>query len=312
MTAPSTGADGRGSSTSVVIVNYNSAVFLGDCLRSLAGEPVERILVVDNGSREQDRDELVRVAGTDERVQLVLSAENLGFGAGVNLGVRHLDPGEDDVVVVLNPDTRVPTGALTALTRALDDGDLDVVNPVIYTGGSEQAVVWFAGGRLDLRAGETVHDGIDETGPVQVPTAQTSFVTGAALAMTGRTWQELGGFAEELFLYWEDADLSLRATAAGKRLGVVGDAALWHAQGGSDDDPGQSVAYYYYMQRNRILVLRPVVGLRRLLAGPGARFVLRTVVRALREPRDRWRKTRYSLIGLRDGIRGRTGHRPLV
>lgn len=129
--------------------------------------------------------------------------------------------------------------------------------------------------------------------------------------MRGRTWRELDGFREDLFLYWEDADLSLRAAGQGKRLGLVGNAVIWHAEGGSGEDSGHSVAFHYYMQRNRILVLRPVVGLRRLVAGSGSRTVLRGLVRALQEPSGRGRKFAYSLIGLYDGIRGRSGVRPL-
>lgn len=294
----------------VVVVNYNSSGYVADCIRSMDGEPVGRIVVVDNASRPQDREDLVRLLGADDRVTVVPSATNVGFAAGVNLGVRHLDPGDEDVVVVLNPDTRVADGALEALAHVLERGDFDVVSPVIYT-GDEQPTVWFAGGRVDLRRGQTVHLGYGRAGLLERGNAEVSFVTGAAPAMTGRTWRELGGFREDLFLYWEDADLSLRAAAQGRRLGVVGDAAIWHAEGGSAEGPGRGVAYYYYMQRNRIIVLRPVVGLRRLLVGPGAWPVLRTTFRALQEPEGRWRKTSCSVIGLWDGIRGKTGQRSL-
>jgi N-acetylglucosaminyl-diphospho-decaprenol L-rhamnosyltransferase len=294
----------------VVVVNYNSSGYVADCIRSMDGGSVDRIVVVDNASRQQDREDLVRLLETDDRVTVLPSATNVGFAAGVNLGVRHLDPRDEDVVVVLNPDTRVADGALEALAHTLERGEFDVVSPVIYT-GDEQPTVWFAGGRVDLRRGETVHLGYGLTGPPETGNAEVSFVTGAAPAMTGRTWRELGGFREDLFLYWEDADLSLRAAARGKRLGVVGDAVIWHAEGGSAEGPGRGVAFYYYMQRNRIIVLRPVVGLRRLLTGPGAWPVLRTTFRALQEPVGRWRKSACSVMGLWDGIRGRTGQRSL-
>jgi hypothetical protein len=295
----------------VVIVNYKSSGYVADCVRSLSEEPVDRVLVVDNGSGEADRNDLARVAEADRRVSVVLSAENRGFAAAANLAVQRLAPSDEDVVVVLNPDTRVAAGALAALGHAVTRGAFDVVSPVIYTGPAEHPVVWFAGGRLDLRRGEALHLAYGRAGPIEQPDAEVTFVTGAAPTMTGRTWRELGGFREDLFLYWEDADLSLRAAARGKRLGVVGDAAIWHAVGGSGDPSGETVAKYYYMQRNRILVLRPIVGLRRLVSGAGARFILRGAVHALREPRGRWRKAGYSMVGLYDGMRGRTGPRSL-
>ena len=295
------------SSVHVVIVNYNSSAYLADCIRSLRPHPVDRIVVVDNASRTDDREAASAIAASDGRVALLLSPENAGFAAGVNRGVQHLDPRDEDVVVVLNPDTRVAPGALTALAEAVSGGRFDVVNPVIYTGDPEQPVVWFAGGRVDRRRGETAHIGFASPGPVACTDREISFVTGAALAMTARTWRELGGLREDLFLYWEDADLSLRAAADGKRLGLVGDAAVWHAEGGSGDDGGHSVAFHYYMQRNRILVLRPVTGLRRLVAGSGSRTLLRNLVRALQEPSGRVAKAASSVLGVYDGIRGRTG-----
>jgi N-acetylglucosaminyl-diphospho-decaprenol L-rhamnosyltransferase len=275
---------------------------------------VGRIVVVDNASEQADRENLERVTGADDRIDIVLSEENRGFAAAANLGVRNLAPDDEDVVVLLNPDTRVLDGALTALAGALAGGTFDVVSPVIYTDEAEQSIVWFAGGHLDLRRGESIHLGYGRTAPVEQPDAAITFVTGAAPATTGRTWRELGGFREDLFLYWEDVDLSLRATACGKRLGVVGarpSGTRWAARGIPRVRASRSTTTCSYMQRNRIIVLRPIVGLRRLLVGAGAWFVLRVTGYALLEPRGRWRKAGYTLLGLYDGIRGKTGPRVL-
>jgi N-acetylglucosaminyl-diphospho-decaprenol L-rhamnosyltransferase len=300
-----------GLSVHVVMVNYNSSGYVAHCLRSMPENGVGRIVVVDNASAAEDREHLAAVAADNDRVEVLWSAANVGFGAGVNAGVRHLDPADDDVFVVLNPDTRVLEGAFEALAAALRAGTFDVVSPVIYTGEAGAPAVWFGGGEMDLRRGETVHIDLGRTGRAQTGSRAISFVTGAAPAMTGRTWRDVGGFREDLFLYWEDADFSLRAVAQGKRLGLAGDALVWHEEGGSGGGRGRSAAYHYYMQRNRLLVLRPIVGLRPLLVGSGTGPTLRLVARAALEPQARWRKVRLSLLGLCDGIRGRTGARPV-
>ncbi|MGY1659607.1 glycosyltransferase family 2 protein [Geodermatophilus sp. SYSU D00705] len=295
----------------VVIVNYNAASYVANCIGSLTGATVGRIVVVDNDSSTADRERLTEVIAADPRVHAVWSATNVGFGAGVNLGVDHLAPEDDDLFVVLNPDTRVHDGALQALSRALSDGRFDVVTPTIYSGAEEEPVIWFGGGEIDLRRGETVHCDLGRSHRAAGGDRAISFITGAAPAMSGRTWRAIGGFREDLFLYWEDAEFSLRAAARSKRLGLVGDATIWHEEGGSSSGSGRSVAYYYYMQRNRILVLRPIVGLRRLLSGLGGLAVLRLIARALRERDWRWRKVRATVLGLLDGVRGRTGQRRL-
>jgi GT2 family glycosyltransferase len=296
-------------SVHVVIVNYNSSGYVAHCLRSLPEDGLGRIVVVDNASASEDRERLAAVVADDDRVELLWSATNVGFGAGVNAGVRHLDPADDDVFVVLNPDTRVHDDALESLAAVLRAGTFDVVSPVIFTGDAAGATVWFAGGELDLRRGETVHADLGVGGGHVVRDRLISFITGAAPAMTGRTWRDIGGFREDLFLYWEDADFSLRAAGRDKRLGLVGAATIWHEEGGSGTGRGRSAAYFYYMQRNRLIVLRPLVGLRPLLLGPGTVPTLRVVARALKEPTERWRKLGFSLLGLLDGIRGRSGFR---
>ena len=65
------------------------------------------------------------------------------------------------------------------------------------------------------------------------PVPHMSFVTGAAMMMHISTFELIGGFREDLFLYWEDVDLSLRAGRAGVRMELVPDARVWHAEGGS-------------------------------------------------------------------------------
>jgi GT2 family glycosyltransferase len=236
---------------------------------------------------------------------------NVGFGAAVNVGVRHLDLDDDDVIIVLNPDTRATPGALEALAGAVQRGEFDLASPLILTGDLHLPTVWFAGGRMDLRRGETVHVGWGQPPPVAPLSEPVSFLTGTSPAMTRKTWRELGGFREDLFLYWEDADLSLRAQAMGKRMGIVGSAVIWHAEGGSAADVGRSVVYHYYMQRNRLVVLGPLIGRRRLLAGPGLLTTMQLIFRALSEPVGKTRKAVYSMMGIVDGVRGRTGARVL-
>jgi GT2 family glycosyltransferase len=222
----------------------------------------------------------------------------------VNVAVARLEPTDGDVIWILNPDTEVPSGTVAALRNALADG-WDVVSPQIITGGAEHPVVWFGGGDVDLRRGRTQHRRLgDPFAPAEslAPVA-CSFITGAAPMFTARAWRELGGLREDLFLYWEDADMSLRATGRGLRMAVVPGAVVWHARGGSSDDGHHSSVYYFYMQRNRMLVLRESgVSRGRLLLGPGGIETLRWSLRPLTEPRGRGGKLLASAKGLVAGL----------
>src|SRR5271169_127487 len=71
---------------SVVIVNWNDAKWIVDCLHSLerAAYPNQEIIVVDNGSTD---DSVNRVRGKFPGVHVIENGENLGFARGNNIGI---------------------------------------------------------------------------------------------------------------------------------------------------------------------------------------------------------------------------------
>lgn len=294
----------------VVIVNYRSLALLKDCIASLEGTAVSSITVVDNDSGGDEVRQLQLYAAARSNITVVAGSSNVGFGAGVNTGVASAPVEDGDYVWVLNPDTTVALDAAGVLREALERGDGDIVSPVIYTGqGTGRRSIWYSGGTIDYRRGVAWHDTITRDGPA----FSTGFMTGAAPMMSLATWQMLGGFREDLFLYWEDVDLSARALDAGARLAVVPGAQIWHAQGGSTGHPrgGMSQAYYYYGQRNRLVVLGSGASRLQLTMGAGLRETVRLLVRpAVRESAPRLSKTIASFRGLRDGWRGRVGRGP--
>lgn len=292
----------------VVVVNYRSVAHLRACLSSLRPTEVDTIVVLDNGSGADELDQLRELERVDTRLRVVAGKENVGFGAGVNRAVALGAYAPDDHLWILNPDTVVQLDAPGLLSHALHEG-ADIVSPLILTGDPE--TVWFAGGVVDERRGVTRHFGEGQRPPLgPCDVFATSFVTGAAPMMTTRTWRALGGFREDLFLYWEDADLCRRAREAGRVLRVVPNARVWHAQGASSEDSpgGNGPAFYYFNQRNRVLVCGPAVGAWRLVAVTGLRETLRLLVRPLLLERSgRLTKASASVKGVRDGLAGRTG-----
>ncbi|MEP7027154.1 MAG: glycosyltransferase, partial [Candidatus Eisenbacteria bacterium] len=101
---------------SVIIVSYRSQGVLGACLDSLAAARAEialEVIVVDNASGDGTAEWL---RGAYPWITLVEAGENRGYGAGVNLGVTDASGA---ALLVLNPDSIVPAGALPALAAAL-------------------------------------------------------------------------------------------------------------------------------------------------------------------------------------------------
>jgi UDP-N-acetyl-D-mannosaminuronic acid transferase (WecB/TagA/CpsF family) len=117
---------------------------------------------------------------------------------------------------------------------------------------------------------------ISRTAPIE-----TEILSGAAMFMSLSTWNKLGGFRPDLFMYWEDTDFSIRARHAGVQLFVEPRAEIWHAEGGTmSSDSGMSRLYYRFNCRNRIIVLFEHRKLRKPMA------LAKTILRPVRPLRD--------------------------
>lgn len=287
----------------VLIVHYNCASELARCLASLEGIPYIEVWVLENGSEAAQAARAAEVSSIWGNVHFEMGKENLGFAGGLNSLFASAQPQDCDIVWALNPDTIVGPRCLEVLSRSLTR--FDIVSPVIlYENNSEH--IWYAGGHIAEFRGSVRHQSLgDRAESLPQDPFPTKFVTGAAPVMLGRTWRLLDGFREDLFLYWEDADFSIRARGLGLSLGVVPEARVWHSVGASSSSaPGKSETYYFYIARNRLVVCARNSRLR--LAAVlvlGAFELLRLTVRASRETTEAPIKRRAVLAGTVAGFR---------
>lgn len=302
-----------GRPLTVWMVNYNSVGFLTACLSGLSSPRIRRIVILDNASSSADRYALDSLASGDCRVSVIWSDHNLGFGAGhraiAEFTAADRRPG--DQIWILNPDTVVTSAAVERLSDVLGNDEADIVSPILLTGDPANPVTWFAGGDIDIRQGRVTHRnaGKDPKSNPGVGLIDSPFISGAATMMSRAAWDRLDGFRADLFLYWEDVDLSLRAQQLGLRMAVVSDAVIWHSEGGSTSSgSGVSPTAYYYSARNRILVASAFGNAVGLVLGRGFPFFLRLAATALlKGRRQRVAKLAAVMRGTLDGIRGRTG-----
>jgi N-acetylglucosaminyl-diphospho-decaprenol L-rhamnosyltransferase len=197
---------------------------VGPALGAIAGQlrDGDELIVVDNGSADRTPD---AVRESVPRATLIEAGENLGFAAGSNRGAA-LSSGE--LLLFLNPDAVVAPGfrdaieAPLAARRGWAAWQGLVTADAGRTINSRGGAVHFTGIAWAGGAGEAITDSVG------VPDREPGFVSGACMAIPAREFDELGGFAEEFFLYHEDVDLSLRLRLAGGALGVEGDARVDH------------------------------------------------------------------------------------
>lgn len=230
----------------LAIVHYQSPDALLGCLANLPDRPV---VVLDNGSSRAAHAAVAAGVRNLNRAGIMLhrSEANLGFGGGCNWLWRNAVPDDAGLVFFLNPDTIVGAGACERLEQALAaDPALVAVAPVIER--MDSGNIDFAGGEIDWWRGEAHH----RVAPAPGEVAPSAYLTGAAFMVRRQALIATGGFREDLFLYWEDVDLSLRLRRHG-RLGVVAGARIRHivspGLAGSSDR-------YYYSARNALLTVR--------------------------------------------------------
>src|SRR5450759_405476 len=99
---------------SVVVVNWNGAEHLSECLTSLDAQTLRaemEVLVIDNGSTDESLEVLQEYR---DFVRVIRNPVNIGFAAGCNQGIRESKGG---FIALLNNDTRVEPNWLEELVR---------------------------------------------------------------------------------------------------------------------------------------------------------------------------------------------------
>jgi GT2 family glycosyltransferase len=286
-----------------VVVSYNNAVDLPECVASLVDSGVDEIVVYDNASPDpavrEVLDAISEHAPTKSRprVTVEFGSENLGFGPALNLVTASRD--RFDFFWFVNPDVIASPRSASRLVETMVAQDVAIASPVVTTGESGETV-WFAGGHLHRALGLSEH--VVELAPAEDGLVLATFITGAAMMVRAEAWFALGGFREDLFLYWEDAELSARAIDAGFRLGVVTGVSVWHRVGASGSKSGMSREFHYYMNRNRLIVCGRYAPRWSLLVGGGWRVTARMLRAATRERERPLKKTRAGIRGALEGL----------
>jgi N-acetylglucosaminyl-diphospho-decaprenol L-rhamnosyltransferase len=229
-------------SVTAIVVTFDSAHALPECLGALQADGVPA-LVVDNAST----DETVAIA-EGQGATVIRNARNEGYGRANNIGARAVD---SEFVLIVNPDCIVERGAVAALVdaaRRYPDAALfapQIVEPsgrVFYQPRSLLATsLTNPGGKLVLPEGE----------------ACAPFFSGACFLIRRDVFLKLGGFDQNIFLFYEDDDLCRRIADSGAALIYVPQALVRHGRGrSSGEKPGRIFASRWHQAWSRAYVSR--------------------------------------------------------
>lgn len=220
---------------SIIIVHYDTAEELGACLDSLENlPPGVEVVVVDNHSPTNPIKARSQVA-QHPQMSWVDLPENLGFGGGVHQGV---EAAKGDRFFILNPDTTVNQVDWSAFIAEIED-DRIVCADLRSENNRRELPGWFAPSLFSELARKLVQGRIDRgmDWPARLLRRRglkpggLAWVTGAALALTRKRWEQLGGFDPAFFLFFEDIDLCLRHRKAGGLCVISKSIQVMHKRG---------------------------------------------------------------------------------
>jgi len=229
-------------SVSVIIVAYKSSPTLHKCLRAVSQQTIEpnNVIVIDNYGLDNIDNILDQFSSIN--IKYIKLNTNIGFAAANNLAVQFCNT---EFVALLNPDAYPSTDWLANLVftaninpHAASFGSLQLIENRIDTLDGIGDVYHFTG--LAWREG---HDRKQLHGNLYV---KEIFSPCAAAALYRRNaFNQVGGFDDNYFCYFEDVDLGFRLRLAGWTSLFVPNAVVKHVGGASAGGRRTDFSLYY-------------------------------------------------------------------
>ena len=234
---------------SFITVNYKTPDLVIGLINSLKKFPPpipHEIIVVDNHSDDGSVD---KIQQTHPDVTLIPLDKNTGFAAGNNRGA---EKASGRILIPINPDCEIREEGFAKSIEYLDNNlNIGIIGLKIFThkGTIEQSARGFPDastglfgrstflGKLAQKFGKAGKGGVagknllvdpDKTEPYDV-----DWVAGTIMLIRRDCWEKIGGFDEDYFMYWEDADLCFRAKKAGFRTVYFPGSYIVHVPGSS-------------------------------------------------------------------------------
>jgi GT2 family glycosyltransferase len=234
----SAGTDGPIGQVGVVILQYGASALDGSLLSLVSDPVVGAVVVVRNPRVRADDDEAL----PDDRISLVVAAENGGYSKAANAGRRHERIRDLPLHLVLTHDVALRPGCVARLAEAmLLDPSVAVAGPVLLEDTSGSRTGRFGGdfGRFGL----VRHRSLPLTSAARID--EVDWIDGAVMLLRS----SVAGFDERFFLYGEDVAVCLSVRPE-RRVVVVTDAVAQQVSGAAKR-PG---AHGYLLVRNALLL----------------------------------------------------------
>lgn len=249
----------------IIIVTYNNAHDVEGCLAGLKKLSQKNcsteIRVVDNNSSDGT---VKAVKDKFPDISVTALSENKGLAKANNFAVKEYLAAGKEYILILNPDTMASLNLVDDLVGFMQKNPgVGICGPKIYFAPGYEyhkeryskaqlgKVFWYAGGIIDWKNILSSHFGVDEVDEGQFETGrETDFVSGCAMFVSRKVFEKIGFLDENLGMYLEDVDFSVRVKRAGFGVFYAPIKAVWHKNAQSSGVG--SLTQDYYTTRNRL------------------------------------------------------------
>lgn len=226
--------------------------YLADCLDSLrkqdwVGE--SKIFLIDNETNNKSFAFLKDMAPDCE---IIRNIDNAGFAKGNNVAIKKALAQGFEYIILINMDTIVEQGCIRGLIEVADSDDkIGAVQARLMLWPDKEKINSLGNKTHFLGFGYC--EGYDDKFPIsnfQFSIKDIAYPSGAAVLFKANVLREIGLFDEEFWMYNEDQDLGWRVWLAGFKCVLAPSAVVYHKY-----EFSRSIKKYYWMDRNRILVM---------------------------------------------------------
>ncbi len=248
---------------SVIMINYNSSKFTLECIAAVETQTTDtidyEIIVVDNNSELEDYQHLHQHFPNKPHIKLHRSTVNTGFGGGNMFGAQYAD---SKYLLFLNNDTLLQNDCLDILFHYMETTPtVGVATAQNYNEhGQYVACIDHFKGIRKLLFGRSL---LEKLWPKNHPRRKQQYtqpvaantVNGAFMFFRTEVFAKVGGFDNNIFLYFEEMDICYRLIQLGYSSVLVPEAKVLHYQGksiGSSKaiDRESFLSYLYVLQKN--------------------------------------------------------------
>ena len=234
----------------VIIINYQTSHLMHNLINSIDEDKVAHsIFIVDNASTNESYNELISLQSGS--VEILKSEKNLGFTGGINFALRHIIESKEkfQYFFLLNPDAFSCKNLISDLVHILKlNKEVAAVSPKIsYLNGNP----WYSGAQINYKKGQVINNSISKLGTSDNLYAVDVF-SGCAVLFDFSKVLEAGMFSEDLFMYFDEAELSIRLKKQGHKILYSPSHEIIHDV--SYTTRNISHLKTYYMTRNKFIV----------------------------------------------------------